>query len=126
MLVHHRFAVVACVTGVAALAAAGLHSMAQTPGASASLSWAALPAAPGASSNPTVAAGSEPIPQAPAPASPGTDPLGGLRLPLSAMFTQLNQETRNAAVGQYSILQAIGNAIRDQIERFLRWISGGR
>lgn len=125
MLVHHRAAAGACVAGAIALALLGAHSVSQTPAAGAALSWAPLQTG-GAQRSPATASGALSIPQASpgAPASAGA--LGGLRLPLSAMFTQLNQETRNTAVGQYSILQEIGDAIRDQIVRFLNWISGGR
>jgi hypothetical protein len=42
------------------------------------------------------------------------------------MLQQLNTETRNTAIGQFSILRDVGDAIRDQLVRFLTWISGGR
>ena len=126
MLIHHRLAVSACAAGAVALAVAGIHSVSQTTAAGAALSWAPLQTGAGTPSGAAATAGSLPIPHAPPAAEPPAGALGGLRLPLSAMFAQLNQETRNTAVGQYSILQDIGNAIREQIVRFLSWISGRR
>ncbi|MBV8529396.1 MAG: hypothetical protein JOZ75_13885 [Candidatus Dormibacteraeota bacterium] len=66
-----------------------------------------------------------PIPTATPAPSPASS-LGGLQLPLSGMFQQLNSETENTAVGQFAILHDIGDAIRDRVVQFLQWVSGGR
>ena len=42
------------------------------------------------------------------------------------MFQQLNNETRNTAIGQYTILQEIGDTIRDNVNRYLTSVTGGR
>ncbi|MGH7687776.1 MAG: hypothetical protein ACREN2_13315 [Candidatus Dormibacteria bacterium] len=112
-------------TGVVAAVLAvviALHASSQAPG-SASLAWGPAPSpSTSALASPTV--GMPIAPATPAPAS--LSPLGGLQLPLSALFTQLNSETRNSALGQYSILQEIGDAIREHISQFLTSVTGGR
>lgn len=99
--------------------------MSQTPPPGASISWAPQSAATAAGS-PAAPAGVLPRATPSSSAGPAANALGGLQVPLSAMFQQLNAETRNTAVGQYSILRDIGDAIRDRIVRFLDWISSGR
>lgn len=124
MLLHHR-AVVVCL-GAAVIAAAvvagALSGSARQTGST--LTWGPAPAA--ATGTPAATPSGVPIPQASPRPSAAAAPLGGLQLPLSGLFQQLNNETRNTAVGQYSILRDIGNAIRDQVVHFLQWISGER
>lgn len=124
MFVHHRFVVGSCVLAGVVAVGVGLHAAAAPPPAGASFSWGPSPTA-SPSSDSAVAAPGAPIPTAspaPAPASP----LGGLQLPLSGLFQQLNSETESTAVGQFAILRDIGNAIRDRVVDFLQWVSGGR
>lgn len=124
MLLHHRAALVVCL-GAAVIAAAVVAGALSASGrqAGAPLSWG--PPAAAASPSATASPSGVPVPQA-SPSPTAAAPLGGLQLPLSGLFQQLNSETRNTAVGQWSILQDIGDAIRDHIVAFLRWISGGR
>lgn len=124
MVLHHRAALVVCCGAglvAAAIAAGALSASARQSGSS--LSWGPAPAA--ATASPAAAAGGVPAPP-PAPSPTAAPALGGLQLPLSGLFQQLNSETRNTAVGQWSILSDIGNTIRDYVAGFLRWVSGGR
>ena len=125
MFVHHRLVVGACaIAGVVAVAA-GLHAAASPPpSAGASFSWGPSPTpSPNPESGAAVPGG--PVPTASQASTPATS-LGGLQLPLSGMFQQLNSETENTAIGQFAILRDIGNAIRDRVAGFLQWVSAGR
>jgi hypothetical protein len=124
MFVHHRAALAIGGAAAITLTVVALHASASTPAPGPSISWA-QPAAV-ASASPSAVSGVEQIPSAPASPPAGTGPLAGLQIPLSAMFHQLNSETKDTAVGQYSILQSIENTLREQIESFLRWVTGGR
>ena len=121
---HHRAVLVVCL-GAAVIAAAvvagALSASARQAGSS--LTWGPAPAAGTAS--PSAAATGVPVPQA-SPSPTAAASLGGLQLPLSGLFQQLNSETQNTAVGQWAILRDIGDAIRDHIVAFLRWISRKR
>lgn len=127
MFLHHRAIATVCL--VAAVVAVVIAMRAGSAPQSASLTWGPAPgptAAPGAAG--TVGASSAPsaipVPQA-SPSPSAASALGGLQLPLSAMFQQLNNETRNTAIGQYTILQEIGNTIRDNVSRYLTSVTGG-
>lgn len=122
-LLRNRVVLAAVVTAAVLAVVVAMHASSQTPGP-ASLTWGPVPSpATGAIASPAARVS---VPQAtPAPTS-GRSPLAGLQLPLSAMFEQLNSETRNSAQGQYSILQEIGDAIRDHISQFLTSVTGGR
>lgn len=124
MFVHHRAAL--AVGGAVAITVTvlALHASAAAPAPGPSISWAQPAAA--APASPSAVSGVEPIPAAPAGPPADAGPLGGLQVPLSAMFRQLNSETKDTAVGQYSMLQSIENTLRQQIEGFLRWVTGGR
>ena len=122
-LLRNRVVLAAGVVAAVLAVVIAMHASTQTPG-SASLTWGPAPSpSTGAAASP---AAGMPVPQAtPAPTS-SWSPLAGLQLPLSALFTQLNSETRNSAQGQYTILQEIGDAIRDHISQFLSSVTGGR
>jgi hypothetical protein len=51
---------------------------------------------------------------------------GGLTLPLQSLFGRLNQDTQSTAAGQYTILQALENGLRDRIDDFLHWVTSRR
>lgn len=125
MFVHHRFAVGVCVVAGVVAAGVGLHAAAAPPpAAGASFSWGPSPP-PSPNTDSGVAVPGAPIRAAP-PVPPPASSLGGLQLPLSGLFQQLNRETESTAVGQFAILRDIGNAIRDRVVGFLQWVSGGR
>lgn len=125
VFVHHRFVVGACLVAGVVAVGVGLHAAAAPPPtAGASFSWGPSPT-PSPSGDSGVAVPGAPVTTAspqPTPASA----LGGLQLPLSGLFQQLNSETESTAVGQFSILRDIGNAIRDRVVGFLQWVAGGR
>ena len=126
MFLHHRFAVGLCVAGGVVALALGLHAAsAPPPGAGASFSWGPPPT-PSASTDANAPISGAPIPTASPTATPPATSVGGVRLPLSRLFQQLNSETENTAVGQFSILRDLGDAIRDRIVGFLQWVSAGR
>ena len=106
--------------------AVGLHAAAapQAP-SGASFSWGPPPSAPATADSSAPVPGA-PIPTAPPPPSPSSSSFGGLQIPLSGLFQQLNSETENTAVGQFAILRDIGNALRDRVVGFLQWVSAGR
>ena len=122
----HRHPLVAAFVAVSVGAAVVLvlHSAAPTlPGHT--FSWvpaAVSPAASAATGNavavPTAAPSAPPAPSADAGL------LGGLTVPLGTLLQHLNQDTRNSAVGQYTILQALERGLRDRIEQFLEWVTG--
>ena len=102
----------------------GLHAAAAPPPAGASFSWGPSPT-PSPNTDAGIAVPGGPIATAsPAPAPAASS--GGLQIPLSGLFQQLNSETESTAVGQFAILRDIGNAIRDRVVGFLQWVSGGR
>lgn len=125
MFLHHRFIIGICVVaGVVAVGVGLRAAAAPPPAAGASFSWGPSPA-PSPSTDPGAAVTGAPIPTAsPAPAPASS--LGGLQVPLSGLFQQLNSETESTAVGQFAIVRDIGNAIRDRVVGFLQWVSGGR
>ena len=125
MFVHHRFVVGACLVAGVVAVGVGLHAAAAPPPpAGASFSWGPSPT-PSPSTDSGVAVPGSPIPTA-SPAPTPAQSLGGLQLPLSGLFRQLNSETESTAVGQFAILRDIGDAIRDRVVEFLRWVSAGR
>lgn len=126
MFVHHRLIVGACVLAGVVAIAVGLHAAASPPPQSGeSFSWAPSPTPSRSSDSGVAAPGAAPIPTtSPAAAAPAFP--GGLQLPLSGLFQQLNTETESTAVGQHAILRDIGNALRDRIVEFLQRVSGGR
>jgi hypothetical protein len=126
MFVHHRFIVGACLVAGVVAVGVGLHAAAAPqPPAGASFSWGPSPTPSPSTGTGTSAPGVLPIPTAsPSPASSAS--LGGLQLPLSGLFQQLNSETESTAVGQFSILRDIGDALRDRVVDFLQWVSRGR
>lgn len=122
-LLRNRVVLAAGVVAAILAVVIAMHASLQTPG-TASLTWGPAPSP--AASAVASPAGGIPVPTStPAPTS-GWSPLAGLQLPLSAVFAQLNTETRTSAQGQYSILQEIGDAIRDHITQFLTSVTGGR
>jgi hypothetical protein len=125
MFVHHRAIAVICVIGAVIAVVVAMRAGSAAP-QTASLTWDAAPSAnpSGGAPQRTSAPSAIPVPQASPSASHASSP-GGLQLPLSAMFQQLNNETRNTAIGQYAILQEIGDAIRDRVTRFLTSVTGG-
>lgn len=128
MPLRHPFLIGAAVVAAAVAVVIALHATAAAPPA-ATLTWGPAPlpsGAPVGSGSGAAAATGIPIPQAPPHPPAASSPLGGLQLPLSALFQQLNGETRNTAVGQLSILGEIGDAIRDRITQFLNWVTGAR
>ena len=78
-----------------------------------------------ASAQPSAVGGVHPIPVARSTPQASGGPLAGLQIPITAMFRQLNSETKATAVGQYSILHSIERVLRDQLEAFLRWVTRG-
>lgn len=125
MSLHHRLAVGACVVAGVVAVGVGLHAAAAPPPqAGTSFSWGPSPT-PSPNTDSGAAVPGAPIPTASPAPSPAAS-LGGLQLPLSGMFQQLNSETESTAVGQFAILRDIGNAIRDRVVGFLQWVSGGR
>ena len=125
MFVHHRFVVGACLVAGVVAVGVGLHAAAAPPpSAGASFSWGPSPT-PSPNTDSGIAVPGAPVPTAsPAPALAPASSLGGLQLPLSGLFQQLNSETESTAVGQFSILRDIGNALRDHAVEFLQWVSG--
>jgi hypothetical protein len=124
-VIRHRARFLIVGAGLLAAVAFAVHSAAAPTTAGQSFSWAPAPAA---SMAPTALGPSGSPHTVPTPhASPSSEPgaLGGLRAPLVGLLSRLNAETAATAQGQYSILQEIGNAIRDHIEQFLRWVTGG-
>ena len=125
MFVHHRVVVGACLVAGVVAVGLGLHAAsAPPPSAGASFSWGPSPS-PTTTGNAGVALPGALVPAA-SPAPTPASSLGGLQLPLSGLFQQLNSETESTAVGQFSILRDIGNALRDRVVEFLQWVSGGR
>lgn len=126
MFVHHRFIVGAGVLAGVVAVAVGLHAAAAPPPQSGeSFSWAPSPTPSPGSGSGVAAPGAAPVPTtSPAAATPASP--GGLQLPLSGLFQQLNSETESTAFGQHAILRDIGNALRDRIVEFLQRVSGGR
>jgi hypothetical protein len=61
-----------------------------------------------------------------APPATASGPLGGLSLPLSGLFKQLNLNTEETATGQFSILKELEDALAARISEFLHWVTGGR
>jgi len=124
MLLHHRATLFIGATATAAVTALALHASAAPPPGP-SISWASTPGATAPSAAPSPVSGVRPIPVAPPP-SASAGPLTGLQVPISAMLRQLNSETKATAIGQYTILDSIENVIRQQIDGFLRWVTGRR
>jgi hypothetical protein len=120
MLGVHRFRVVVGAAAAVGVTAFVIHAGAQAPPPGRYITWvppASATASPGA--GPAIPFAS------PSPvANPG--PLDSLTSPLSGLFKQLNANTAATAKGQYSILQALENALAAQIQRFLTWVTGGR
>ncbi|HEX6538224.1 MAG TPA: hypothetical protein VF155_03480 [Candidatus Dormibacteraeota bacterium] len=126
MFAHHRLLAGAGL--IAAVIAVVIALRAGTAPQGASLTWGPAPsagAAPGVSAASAAPSGI-PVPQASPGPSPASSPLGGLQLPLSVLFQQLNSETRNTAIGQSAILRDIGDAIRDRVTGFLNSVTAGR
>ncbi|MFN2581988.1 MAG: hypothetical protein ABR498_04510 [Candidatus Dormibacteria bacterium] len=117
-VLHHRAAAVLVLAAAGTLAFVLVTSNGHAPSPGATFSWASPSSTPSSG-------GVDPakLPVASATPVAGAGTVGGLQLPFSAMLQQLNSETHDTAVGQYSILHDIGNAIRDQLVRFLTWIS---
>ncbi len=117
---HARLIALASVVALAGVLV--VHAASQPPAPGTFISWSGSP--PGAEATPSAVAGVRPVPAAsPTPASEG-GPFGGLSIPLSGLFHQLNSETKASATGQYSILQELENALRDRIDQFLNWVTG--
>ena len=126
MFFHHHAALVIGATAVIAVTAFAVHAAASAPLPGPSITWGPTTGGAAASAQPSAVSGVQAIPTATPSPSAAAGPLSGLQVPLSAMFRQLNSETRATAVGQYSILQSIQNAIRRQVENFLHWVTGGK
>jgi hypothetical protein len=125
MLLHHRAVLtVGAITAVAVTVLALHASAGQPPGAS--ITWASPPAVAGSPALPSADTGVRPVPVAPSSPTAAAGPLGGLQVPIAAMLKQLNSETKATAIGQYSILNSIENVIRQQLDAFLRWVTGRR
>ena len=126
MFVHHRFVIGACLLAGVVAVGVGLHAAAAPSSvAGASFSWGPPPSPPVTADSAAPVPGA-PIPTAPPRPSPSSPSLGGLQIPLSGLFQQLNSETENTAVGQFAILRDIGDALRDRVVGFLHWVSAGR
>ena len=76
----------------------------------------------------TVAGAPGVLPVAPPSSTPVPDagPAGMLQTPLRSLFQQLNADTKSTANGEYSLLQQLEQGLRERIEQFLRWVTGGR
>ncbi len=120
MLSSRRLRLLVAAAAVVGVVAFAVHAAAQVPAPGRYLSWA-----PPAEATATPGAGPA-IPVASAPPAAGPGPLGGLTLPLSGLFHQLNVNTAQTASGQYWILQALENALAAHIQQFLGWVTGGR
>jgi len=125
MATRHRIRLVLFGAMVLAVVAFAVHSAASPTAAGQTFSWAASTTPAGSPAAPPTGV-ARAIPTAAAASSPEVGPFAGLTAPLSSVLRSLNAETSASARGQYSILQEIGNAIRDHIEQFLNWVVGGR
>jgi hypothetical protein len=115
-----RFRVLIGVAAAVGVVAIAVHVAAPAPTPGRYISWAApveATASPGA--GPAMPAAS---------AAPVADagPLGGLSMPLSGLFKQLNSNTAATATGQYSLIQDLEKAVAAHIQQFLNWVTGGR
>jgi len=120
-MLGHPLRVLCAGAALVAVVVLAIHSAAP-PQPGRTLTWAPLPATVQPSASPAEFSA---VPTAAPPTSaPSGGLLGGLRVPLSALLHQLNNETKQSAVGQYSILQAITDGLRDRISQFLNWIVG--
>jgi hypothetical protein len=107
----------AAAIGVVAVA---VHAGSQPPSPGRYISWA-----PPATATATPGAGPA-LPVASAAPAADTNPLGGLTMPLSGLFKQLNANTAATATGQYSLIQGLETALAGHIQQFLQWVTGGR
>ncbi len=111
----HRFVLVAAGAAAAVVFVVTGHlSAAPAPGRT--IVWG-TPAARTDSSAPPQAPGMAPVPSPSATAAGG--PLGGLRNPISGVFSELNHDTQRSASGQFAILQEIAHSVRGWIEGLL-------
>jgi hypothetical protein len=120
MVVVRRFSLLIGVAAAISVVALAVHAAAQAPVPGRYISWA-----PSASATASPGAGPA-IPIASAPPAAGPGPLGGLAMPLSGLFKQLNVNTAATARGQYSMLQELESALATRVEQFLKWVTGGR
>ncbi len=120
MVVVRRFRLLIGFAAVIGVVVVAIHATAQAPTPGRYISWAppaAATASPGAGSA---------VPIASAPPVLGAGPLGGLAMPLSSLFKQLNVNTAETARGQYSIIQDLESALAAHVQQFLKWVTGGR
>ena len=108
------------VAAAVAVVGVAVHAGAQAPAPGKYISWA-----PPATATATPGAGPA-LPVASAAPDVDTDPLGGLTMPLSGLFKQLNANTAATATGQYSLIQDLETALAGHIQQFLQWVTGGR
>jgi hypothetical protein len=120
MVVIRRFSLLIGVAAAIGVAVVAIHATAQVPVPGRYISWA-----PPVSATASPGAGPA-VPTASAPPVAGAGPLGGLAMPLSGLFKQLNVNTAETARGQYSILQDLESALAAQVQQFLKWVTGGR
>src|SRR5580700_5223708 len=120
MLGRHRLHLLVGVAAAGALVAFAVHAGAQAPSPGKYISWA-----PPATATATPGAGPA-LPVASAAPEVDTGPLGGLTMPLSGLFKQLNTNTAATATGQYSLIQDLEKALASHIQQFLNWVTGGR
>jgi hypothetical protein len=121
MIGVHRFRALVGVGAVVGAVAFAVHAGgAQTPTPGRYISWA-----PPAVATATPGAGPA-LPMASASPAPSAGPLGGVTMPLSGLFKQLNANTAATAKGEYSVLQDLEGAVAAHIQQFLQWVTGGR
>ena len=120
MIGVHRFRALVGVAVAAGAVAFAIHAGAQPPTPGRYVSWA-----PPAVATATPGAGPA-LPMASASPAANAGPLGGLSLPLSGLFKQLNVNTAATARGEYSVLQDLERALAAHIQQFLHWVTGGR
>jgi hypothetical protein len=120
MVVLRRFRLLFGAAAAVGLVAFALHATAQAPTPGRYISWvppATVTATPGAGPA---------LPMASAPPVTDSGPLGGLAMPLSGLFKQLNLNTAETATGQFAMLKELENALATRISEFLKWVTGGR
>jgi hypothetical protein len=116
----HRVRLLMGGAAAVAVVAVAVHAGAQAPSPGKYISWA-----PPATATATPGAGPA-LPVASEAPDVDTNPLGGLTMPLSGLFKQLNANTAATATGQYSLIQGLETALAGHIQQFLQWVTGGR
>jgi hypothetical protein len=120
MVALRRFRMLIGAAAAVGLVAFAIHATAQGPTPGRYVSWA-----PPATATATPGAGPA-VPIASAPPVAAAGPLGGLTMPLSGLFKQLNVNTEETATGQFTILKDLENGLAARISEFLKWVTGGR